>query len=179
MNKTITIEKLKPEQIDQCRELCNELMKYQKSQAIMAPERFDMMNFDTRMKPSYDSALEKEVLIVRDKGVPIGYAFYSVESVEETLKAPANLLPDWEDLPEKTGHLNNFYLKPEYRGQGLGKKLFQLFLEWVDQFEDVNLLMIHVSNGNKNAYNFYTNHGFTFSHDVAGGFIQALYRWKE
>lgn len=42
--KNITIEILGEEDIEQCRELCDELMAFQKSKAFLEPERFDGMN---------------------------------------------------------------------------------------------------------------------------------------
>ena len=48
--ENITIEILEEKEIEQCRELCDELMGFRKSKAFMEPERFDGMNFDTRMK---------------------------------------------------------------------------------------------------------------------------------
>jgi hypothetical protein len=44
------------EEIEYCRDLCNELMAFQKSKAHITPELFDHMNFDTRMIPSINSA---------------------------------------------------------------------------------------------------------------------------
>lgn len=35
-----------------CKELCNELMVFQKSKATISKELFDEMNFETRMLPS-------------------------------------------------------------------------------------------------------------------------------
>ena len=47
MEKNITIEILREEDIGQCRELCNELMAFQQSIATITPEWFDGMTFDT------------------------------------------------------------------------------------------------------------------------------------
>lgn len=56
----------------------------------MAPELFDMMNFDTRMRRSYDHALHTHVLIVKDGDEPVGYAFSTISNVEqEDLGIPA------------------------------------------------------------------------------------------
>lgn len=71
----MTIEIIKNDDIGLCRDLCNELMAFQKSKAVIAPESFDNMNFDTRMLKSYENALEKQVILAKDKDVPVGYVF--------------------------------------------------------------------------------------------------------
>lgn len=48
--ENITIEVVKYWSIEKCRELCNELMEFQKSKATINPERFDTMSIETRMK---------------------------------------------------------------------------------------------------------------------------------
>jgi ribosomal protein S18 acetylase RimI-like enzyme len=188
----ITIETLKDGNIEPCRELCNELMAFQKSKATIAPEAFDTMNFDTRMKKSYESALESQVLVVKDKGIPVGYVFSTIDNVENSKSdsypewAPVEdrenskgFYPEWDDLPKKIGCLNNLYVRDEYRSMGLGSRLFEMSMEWLESFQDVDLIFIYVSNGNEAALDFYLRHGFTLSHDVFGGFIKAVYKFKK
>ena len=187
---TITIEVVSDGNIEPCRELCNELMAYQKSMATLAPEAFDTMNFDTRMKKSCESAVASQVVVVKDDGVPVGYVFSTIDRMHEGKSSvpqwapvddPENcqgFYPDWEQLPEKYGCLNNLYLRDGYRSMGLGSKLFSMSMEWLESFEDVDLIMIYVSNGNDDALNFYLSRGFTYSHDVFGGFIKAVYKFK-
>ncbi|SFF18974.1 Acetyltransferase (GNAT) family protein [Paenibacillus catalpae] len=184
----ITIEVVTDGNIEPCRELCDELMAFQQSRAVMAPEVFDRMNFNTRMRRSYDSALHKHVLIVRDGGVPVGYAFSTIDDVEQGEdKLPAwapnqdpavskGFYPDWVMLPKRIGFLSNLYLRDGYRSMGLGSKLFAMSMEWLESFPEVELLFIYVSNGNEDALDFYLKHGFTYSHEVFGGFIKAVYK---
>jgi GNAT superfamily N-acetyltransferase len=188
---TITIEVATDGNIEPCRVLCDELMAFQQSKAVMAPELFDMMNFDTRMRRSYDHALHTHVLIVKDDDVPVGYAFSSVSNVEqEDLGIPAwapnqeqegskGFYPDWIETPQRIGFLSNLYLRDGYRSMGLGSKLFNMSMTWLESFSDVDLLFIYVSNGNEEALDFYLKQGFTYSHDVFGGFIKAVYRKLE
>src|SRR2546428_13890420 len=108
--KNITFEVVKDGNIEQCRELCNELMAFQKSMATIAPESFDSMNFDTRMKKSYESSLDSQVIVVKDNGIPVGYVFSTIENIEKNKKtypkwAPVDELgnnkgfyPEWDDL---------------------------------------------------------------------------------
>ena len=183
----ITFEVLSGDAIEQCRELCNELMAFQKSKATRCPENFNSMNFDTRMKKSHECALESQTVVVKDNGVPVGYVFSTIDLVDAGDKAafpdwaPASenslgFYPDWVKVPQKIGCLSNLYLRDQYRSMGLGSKLFQMTMEWLESFADVNLIFVYISNGNEDALQFYLNHGFTFSHNVFGGFITAAYK---
>lgn len=94
-------------------------MEFQKSQATIAPEKFDAMNFDTRMKKSYESALESQVIVVKDNGNPVGYVFSSIENIEnskssypkwapiDNIESSMGFYPAWDDMPTKMGCLNN------------------------------------------------------------------------
>ena len=77
----ITFHVIRNDEIEICRDLCNELMTYQKSKAFFAPEAFDMMNFDTRMRKSYESTPDAQVIVARDNGIPIGYVFSDIEDI--------------------------------------------------------------------------------------------------
>jgi GNAT superfamily N-acetyltransferase len=187
--KDVALEVVSDGNIEQCRELCNELMAFQKTKAVIAPEGFDWMNFDTRMKKSYESALASQVVVAKDGGVPVGYAFsvlQKVESVKEPYPdwLPANdgaefrgFYPNWDNLPPKVGCLNNLYFRPAYRGMGLGARMLKMAMEWFGGFSDINLVFVYISNGNDAAYDFYLKHGFAFSHDVFGGFIKAAFQF--
>lgn len=176
--------------IEPCRDLCNELMAFQKSKAVVKPERFDGMNFDTRMKRSYGSALRSQVVVVKENEVSIGYVFSTIDHVKETDRyaypdwAPTEgkdsigFYPEWVKLPKNIGCLSNLYLRESYRCTGLGSKLLHIAMEWLESFADVDLTFVYISNGNDAALEFYLRHGFMFSHDVFGGFIKAAYKYK-
>jgi ribosomal protein S18 acetylase RimI-like enzyme len=187
----ITVEVVNDGNIEQCRELCDELMMFQKSMAVIAPECFDTMNFDTRMKKSYDNALNSHVIVVKDNSIPVGYAFSTIESTEggeilnpewvpETdAENSMGFYPKWENFPEKIGCLSNIYLRANYRGMGIGSTLFEMSMAWLESFPDIDLTLIYVSNGNDAALKFYLDRGFIYSHEVFGGFIKALYKFKD
>ncbi|AFV02261.1 acetyltransferase [Dehalobacter sp. UNSWDHB] len=183
----VTLEILDDGDIEQCRDLCGELMAYQKSKAKLIPEAFNHMNFDTRMKKSYNEALRRQVIVAKHNSIPIGYIFSTVDE----MNAKNNSIPVWAPVsegetvqgfypdwlkPQKIGSVSNLFFRPEYRGIGLGKRLFTMAMEWLESFDDIYLIFIYVSNGNDTALRFYLNQGFTFSHDVFGGFIQAVYK---
>lgn len=186
--ENITIEVVTDGNIEQCRELCNELMAFQKSMASIAPESFDTMNFDTRMKKSFENALASQVIVVKDNGTPVGYVFSTIDNIEhsknmipawapvEDLANTKGFYPDWADLPNKVGLLNNLYLRDEYRAWGLGSKLFEMAMDWLESFDDVDVIFVFVSNGNEAALKFYLSRGFTYSHEVFDGFITAVYK---
>lgn len=175
--ENLTIEVVKDGNIEQCKELCNELMTFQKSKATIEPERFDTMSFETRMKKSYESALESQVIVVKDNGIPVGYAFSTIEDTDRN--KDSSFYPEWDNLPKKIGCLSNLYFRDEYRGLGLGSKMFEMSMEWLESFPDIDLIFIYVSNGNDAALKFYLSRGFTFSHEVWGGFIKAVYKSKK
>ena len=185
----ITLEIISDNNIEQCRQLCDELMAFQKAKAVMHPENFNEMNFDTRMKKSYEKALEKQVILIKDRDTPVGYIFSTIEEFGPEVRtafppwAPIaensqGFCPDWVELPQKIGCISNLYLQEAYHGTGLGSKLVKLATAWLESFADINLTFVFVSNGNEAAMDFYTRNGFTFSHDVFGGFIKAAYKRK-
>ena len=185
---TIRLETIADGDIEPCRELCNELMLYQRSQAKLLPEVFDKMNFDTRMKPSFEQAIASHVAIARDGATPIGYVFSTVENVayKDSNTPPwassissgevLGFYPRWDVLPEKTGCVNNLYLRKEYQGMKLGQKLMDMSMEWFASLPGIDVVFVYISNGNDGAVGFYKKYGFEYSHEVFGGFIHAMFR---
>ncbi|MCL1941365.1 MAG: GNAT family N-acetyltransferase [Synergistaceae bacterium] len=187
----IVLELIERENIEQCRELCNELMAFQKSKAAISKESFDWMNFDTRMKASCEGALRSHTVAAKDGGVPIGYVFSTINEEDESSRdyfpdwAPMKgvegvkgFYPDWVKFPQKIGCLSNLYIRDGYRGLGLGAKMLGMAMDWLESFDDVELIFVYISNGNDAAMDFYLKHGFKFSHDVFGEFIKAAYKIK-
>lgn len=183
----ITYRDLSDGDIEICRDLCNALMQHQASKGIIHPEILGNMNFDNRLKPSFTSAGEKLLIVAFDDEAPIGYIFADVTTITEGSKAfrPAwkSLLNEEEaaglgffpadiEVPTKAGEINNLYVKPEYRGENIGKELTDRAMAWIKSHEDVHCAFVDVSNGN-NAASFYEKYGFTYSHDVMGGIIKA------
>lgn len=190
--ENLTIEIVKDGNIEQCRDLCNELMAFQKSKATIAPEAFDGMNFETRLKSSFEHSPRNQLVVVKDSGVPVGYIFSTIDRVTDGDKAyipewaPVSgdgkvigFYPDWDEFPEKVGCLSQLYFRDEYRGLGLGSRLIDMAMEWLGSFPDCNLTFVYISNGNDDAYDLYLRKGFVYSHDVFGGFIKAAcYRFE-
>ena len=170
-------EVIPEEKAEYCRDLCNELMLFQKSKASIAPERFDSMNFDTRMLPSIRSALHNYLVVVKDHDQQdeiISYVYTNISPKE----AYANDFATFFDLSsvqkENVGCLSQFYIKVGYRQYGIGSKLFSMSMEWLKSFEDIEDYFVFTSNGNHEALAFYKRKGFTVSHDILDGFITVL-----
>lgn len=186
MHKPV-IKILTASEIEQCRELCNELMRFQQSKATIQPECFDSMNFDTRMKKSYAQALRSHVAVaILDEQI-VGYIFSTIDYVTDEQRyafpdwAPKHgtgFYPEWVTLPQNIGCLNNLYIKENYRHLGLGKQLLHVALAWLESFEDTKLTLVFISNGNNAALDFYLKNNFKFSHSVFDGFISATFKHR-
>ncbi|MBN8192957.1 GNAT family N-acetyltransferase [Bacillus sp. NTK074B] len=166
-------------QAESCRELCNELMLFQKSKASIAPERFDSMNFETRLLPSIENADHNYLVIVKDPEKNeeiIAYVYTNISPKE----AYSNDFAKFFDLSsvqnENVGCLSQFYIKEGYRQFGIGSNLDSMSMEWLATFEDVEDYFVFTSNGNQEALAFYQKKGFTISHDILDGFITVLRR---
>ncbi|MFY4776152.1 GNAT family N-acetyltransferase [Metabacillus sp. RGM 3146] len=170
----LTFEIIPDEKVECCRELCNELMAFQKKQAAIKPELFDTMNFDTRMVPSIKSALHNYIVIVKDNDKLAGYVYSNI-SPKETYSNDFATFFDLQSVNgSNVGCLSQFFIKEEYRQYRIGSELFQMSMKWLEQFEDVEDYFIFVSNGNDNALEFYKRKGFAVEHEILDGFITVL-----
>lgn len=170
----LTYEVIHDDQIECCRVICNELMTYQKSKATITPELFDDMNFETRLLPSVKNATHNYTIIVKDGDEVIAYVYSNISPKE----AYSNDFATFFDLStvrgDHVGCLSQFYIRDGYRQYGIGSKLFNMSMEWLKTFPDVEDYFIFVSNGNDNALEFYQRKGFIISHDILDGFITVL-----
>jgi hypothetical protein len=64
--------------LNYCRDLCNELMAFQKSKSSIKAELFDNMNFDPRMIPSIKSAIYNYTVVVKDDDKIVGYVYSNI-----------------------------------------------------------------------------------------------------
>lgn len=170
----LTYEVISEDQIETCKDLCNELMAFQKSVAHVRPELFDNMSFETRLVPSVKSAIHNYFVIVKDEEKPVAYVYSNISRKETYSNDFATFFDLSSVKKENVGCLSQFYIKDEYRKYGIGSKLFSMSMEWLKQFEDVEDYFIYVSNGNDNALEFYKRKGFAVSHDILDGFITVL-----
>ncbi|MCA1322202.1 GNAT family N-acetyltransferase [Bacillus tianshenii] len=170
----LTYETISVNDIEILREPCNALMDYQKSKATITPERFDVMNFDTRLLPSMEKAVHNYTVVVKDEDKVVGYVYTNVSPKEVYANEFATFFDLSSVKADLVGCLSQFYIKDGYRQFGIGSKLFQLSMDWLDQFKEVEDRFIFVSNGNNHALEFYQQKGFKVSHDILDGFITVL-----
>ncbi|MFF2445497.1 GNAT family N-acetyltransferase [Neobacillus sp. NPDC058068] len=175
----ITYEVIADEKSECCRELCNELMAFQKSKAYIKPELFYNMNFDTRMIPSIKSAIHNNIVVAKDGDKIVGYVYSNISTKESYSNDFATFFDLSSVNRDHVGCLSQFYIKDGYRQYGIGSSLFIRSMKWLQQFEDVEDYFIFVSNGNTNALEFYKRKGFSVSHDILDGFITVLRNIKK
>lgn len=176
---TLTYDVVSDEKMEYCRDLCNELMVFQKSKAYITPELFDSMNFETRMIPSIKSALHNYIVVVKDDEEIVGYVYSNISPKETYSNDFATFFDLSSVRRNNVGCLSQFYIKKNYRQYGLGSKLFKMSMEWLSQFDDVEDYFIFVSNGNEDALEFYKRKGFSVSHEILDGFITVLRSKKQ
>ncbi|PGM57888.1 GNAT family N-acetyltransferase [Bacillus sp. AFS053548] len=170
----LTYEVIDKNHIELCRDLCNELMTFQKAKAKIKPELFDSMNFETRLVPSVKKAIHNYIVIVKDKDHIVGYVYSNI-SPKEVYSSEFATFFDLSSVHKKNvGCLSQFYIKEEYRKYGVGSELFKMSMTWLKQFDDVEDYFIYVSNGNEDALEFYKRKGFSVSHTILDGFITVL-----
>ena len=156
------------------KDLCNELMAYQKFKAYIRPELFDNMCFETRMIPSVKSAKANFILVAKDDNEIIGYVYSNISPKEVYANEFATFF-DLESVKNAdVGCLSQFYIKEAYRNMGVGTVLFNRSMDWLSSFKSISDLFIFVSNGNDNALQFYLKKGFKISHQILDGFITVL-----
>lgn len=173
---SIHYEVISDEDIGCIKDLCNDLMAYQKSKAYIHPEFFDNMRFETRVIPSVKSAKANFTIVAKDGDEIVGYAYSNISPKRTysggfaTLNCDAFF--DFDSVEtEDVGCLSQFFIKEEYRNTGIGTVLFNRSMEWLNSFTDIKDHFIFVSNGNDNALKFYLNKGFKISHEILDGFI--------
>lgn len=176
---SISYEIISLDNLEIVRDLCNDLMHYQKSKASIHPEFFDQMCFETRLVPSVKSSNSNLIVVAKDDDDIVGYA-YSTVAPKTTYSGGFATLScdaffDFNSVKgEDVGSLSQFYLKPGYRNRGIGSKLFKMSVDWLNTFADIGDIFIFVSNGNDNALEFYLDKGFNVSHQILDGFITVL-----
>lgn len=171
---SIRYEEISEDDISCLKDLCNELMAFQKSKTTIYPELFDTMNFKTRMIPSVKSAKANYFMIAKDGEEIVAYVYCNI-SAKETYSNEFATFFDLDSVKnEDVGCLSQFYIKDGYRSMGIGSVLFKKSMDWLNSFPSIHDLFIFVSNGNEDALKFYQHKGFKISHQILDGFITVL-----
>jgi len=179
INMSIYYEVISDDNIICIKDLCNDLMVYQKSKAYIHPEWFDNMSFETRMIPSVKGAKANFIIVAKDDNEVVGYAYSNV-SLKNTYSGgfatlePVNFFDFDSVKSDYVGCFSQFYIKDSYRNTGVGTVLFNKSMDWLNSDKSISDLFIFVSNGNDNALKFYQGKGFKISHQILDGFITVL-----
>ena len=186
VRENITYKDLSNGDVEVCRALCDELMRHQAGVGLKYREILAAMNFDNRLKPSFNEAAIRRLLVAFDGETPVGYIFACVADISEDAKygpppfsesmkkedaSGLGFIPIWLKCPASVGEIVNLYVKREYRKLHIGGALMDEAMTWLRSYETAEHVLVYVSNGNDPAA-FYAKYGFTFSHDVLNGFIK-------
>ncbi|MEK9725923.1 MAG: GNAT family N-acetyltransferase, partial [Rhodospirillaceae bacterium] len=134
-----------------CRNLCNALMAYQAEVADFGADKLAGMRFETRMVPAVAAAQANHVRVAFDGETPVAYAYSSVVAPVDCRLGDMPLVDPASVAGTDIGILNNFYLEPACRGQGVGTALFADAVDWLRAQPGVSDLCVFVSNGNVSA----------------------------
>lgn len=184
--KKIEYRELGSADLETVRSLCESLMKFQAEKAKFRQDVLANMNFENRFLPDYGAALRKKVIAAYDGDICAGFSFATITDVTElNIKAR----PTWaselggngfypEDylVPKRIGTFKLLFVNSSYRGLDIGKHLSERSMNWLKSSNDVEDLWVFVANGNEEVGKFYKKYGFTFSHSVFNGFIDAYHQ---
>lgn len=187
MEKRINYRNLSDGPIEVCREMADALYRHQADVCRKYKDVLSSMNFDNRLKRSFDAARERFVCVAYDENKPVGFIFCEafVVTAQRAADRPEwaakfgstcnGLYPSDLPIPVKAGLLNNLYIYPEYRGYGIGGQLMNQAMTWLDNVPGAEFQFVHVSNGN-NAGSLYEKYGFHYLHGAFDGIIDVYMR---
>ena len=131
------------ELIDLVQPLWEKLIKHHEINSNYFSDKFRNFKFEVRKnKFIKDSNLEVKIDLIKDteKGLYIGYCISTIN----------------KDL---IGEIDSLFVEKEYRKYGLGDKLMDRALEWLNS-NQVKTKIIGVAEGNENVLEFYKRYGF-------------------
>jgi GNAT superfamily N-acetyltransferase len=186
-HEEIIYRKIPDGELEICRDLCSALMAHQADHGKIHPEVLRAMSFDNRLKPSFEKAAEKQLIVALDGAKPVGYIFSTATWETEASKTAKpdwaagldgeiGFYPDWLPMPQKIGCLNNLYILPEYRGRHIASTLCNRAMDWMRGVPGLQSAFVYISNGNDSVVSLYKSFGFRYSHGVFGGFITAYWQ---
>ncbi|ABR47613.1 GCN5-related N-acetyltransferase [Alkaliphilus metalliredigens QYMF] len=131
------------ELIDLVQPLWEKLNKHHEINSDFFSDKFKNLKFEVRKdKFIKDNDLEIKIDLIKDteKGLHIAYCISTIS----------------KDL---IGEIDSIFVEKEYRKYGLGDKLMNRALEWLNS-KQVKIKIIGVAEGNQNALEFYKRYGF-------------------
>ncbi|MFC4620048.1 GNAT family N-acetyltransferase [Camelliibacillus cellulosilyticus] len=144
---SITIRKMREEDIDRVREIAKVTWKATYSELIpldIQEKTLKEAYSDDMMRKRFETSL---LFVAEDDGVIAGYAFYSSEQPKEI-------------------YLESIYIHPDHQGKGIGKKLYEA---GPDTFKQAKRMMLTVYKGNDSIH-FYEKLGFVAKGEIKSDF---------
>lgn len=131
------------ELIDLVKPLWENLNKHHEANSVNFSDKYKNNTFEKRKgKFLSDKTSKVKVDLIRDieKDIYVGYCVSTIDV----------------DL---VGEIDSLFIEKEYRKCGLGDKLMQIAIEWLDT-NKVNTKILGVVEGNEEVLEFYKRHGF-------------------
>ena len=155
----------KKEDVEVIRPLVDQLFKLQ---AERADEKWKQilssMTIESRLHPDFEAEVfpyaDTQLIMVKDMDTNryVGFAYSVMDR-------------------DQKGNLKLYYLEEAYRGKGIGSKMFEDAMTFIEAHQPEETL-IYVSDGNEQALNFYKSKGFKFKSLVWDGMVTELTNLK-
>jgi ribosomal protein S18 acetylase RimI-like enzyme len=131
------------ELLDLVQPLWEKLNKHHEANSNYFPDRFRNLTFEVRKnKFTNDKNLAVNIDLIKDKERDL-YIGYCISTISNDL----------------VGEIDSLFIEKEYRKFGLGDKLMNRALEWLNN-NKVKTKVIGVAEGNESVLDFYKRHGF-------------------
>lgn len=155
----------KKEDVEVFRPLVDQLFKLQAERADKKWKNIlSSMTIESRLLPDFEAEVfpyaDTQLIMVMDEDINryVGFAYSAMGR-------------------DQKGNLKLFYLEDAYRGKGVGSKLFEDAMAFIEAHQPEEIL-IYVSNGNEQGLNFYTSKGFRYKSMVFDGMVTELTNLK-
>lgn len=89
-----------------------------------------------------------KLFVAEEQSSVIGFGYGRIDEQHPVFKNP------------KRGYIQGVYVKPDFRGQGIGSKLVSALNEWFEQ-EGITEVVLMVTAGNSDSLEFFAKCGFT------------------
>ena len=140
MNKNFIIDSGHDELFERVRPLWEELREYHVQHSSHFSKELCGRKFEERKDEIREKAHQFRIDIIRYKNEDIGYCIATISK-------------------EGCGEIDSLFIKKYFRKNGLGKRLTESALNWMDK-QKVKEKSIYVAVGNEKAIEFYSQFGF-------------------
>jgi ribosomal protein S18 acetylase RimI-like enzyme len=131
------------ELLDFVQPLWEKLNKHHENNSNYFSDKFRDLKFEVRKnKFINDETLDVKIDLIKDKAKAV-YIGYCISTINKDLIA----------------EIDSLFVEKEYRKYGLGDKLMNRSLEWLNS-NQVKIKVISVAEGNENVLKFYEKYGF-------------------